>query len=102
MLDDSIIFYLLKGIFDRLGDEFLTRHSLKTQSAAPQDDDIPHPLKVNNFAAGIDVGQISGKEMINTSYLTDHTSVLPSNWNLDKIFDLTGQLGQLHMAKKKF
>jgi peptidylamidoglycolate lyase len=49
----------LKGIFDRLGDEFLTRHSLKTQSAPPQDDDIPHPLKVNNFAAGIDVGQIS-------------------------------------------
>ena len=27
-------------------------------------------------------------------------SVLPSNWNLDKIVVLTGQLGQVHMAKK--
>jgi hypothetical protein len=25
---------------------------------------------------------------------------LPSNWNLDKIFALTGELGQVHMAKK--
>ena len=31
-----------------------------------------------------------------------HTSVLPSNWNLDKIFALTGQLGQVHVAKKIF
>ena len=31
-----------------------------------------------------------------------HISVLPSNWNLDKIFALTGQLGQVHMAKKIF
>ena len=31
-----------------------------------------------------------------------HTSVLPSNWNLDKIFALTGPLGQVHMAKKLF
>ena len=28
-----------------------------------------------------------------------YTSVLPSNWNLDKTFALTGQLGQVHMAK---
>jgi len=48
----------LKGVIDRLGDEFLSRHSLSPQ-AAPQDDDIPHPLKVNNFAAGLDVGQVS-------------------------------------------
>ena len=51
----------LKGVIDRLGDEFLSRHSLSPQ-ASPQDDDIPHPLKVNNFAAGLDVGQISGKK----------------------------------------
>ena len=31
-----------------------------------------------------------------------HTSVLPSNWNLGKIFALTGQLGQEHMVKKIF
>ena len=30
------------------------------------------------------------------------TSFLPSNWNLDKIFALTGELGQVHMAKKIF
>ena len=24
---------------------------------------------------------------------------LPSNWNLDKYFALTGELGQLHIAK---
>jgi len=48
----------LKGMIDRLGDEFLTRHSLQPKNA-PSDDDIPHPLKVNNFAAGIDVGQVS-------------------------------------------
>ena len=29
-----------------------------------------------------------------------HTSFLPSNWNLDKIFALTGELDQVHMAKK--
>ena len=29
-----------------------------------------------------------------------HTSFLPSNWNLDKIFALTVGLGQAHMAKK--
>ena len=74
-----IIFYLLKGIFDRLGDEFLTRHSLKTQLAAPQDEDIPHPLKVHNFAAGIDVGQISGKEM---NYL--HRSIFFRACDLNK------------------
>ena len=26
---------------------------------------------------------------------------LPSNWNLDKFFALTGELSQVHMAKKK-
>ena len=31
-----------------------------------------------------------------------HTSFLPSNWNLDKNFALTGELGQVHMAKKIF
>ena len=31
-----------------------------------------------------------------------HTSVLPSNWNLGKFFVLTGELGQVHMAKKLF
>ena len=31
-----------------------------------------------------------------------HTPLLPSNWNLDKMFALTGQLGQVHMAKKIF
>ena len=29
-----------------------------------------------------------------------HTSVLPSNWNLDEKFALTGQLRQVHMVKK--
>ena len=29
-----------------------------------------------------------------------HTSLLPSNWNLDKFFALLGELGQVHMAKK--
>ena len=29
-----------------------------------------------------------------------HTSFLPSNWNLDKIFALTGELGPVHKAKK--
>jgi len=48
----------LKGMIDRLGDEFLTHRFLKPQTE-PLDDDIPHPLKVNNFAAGIDVGQVS-------------------------------------------
>ena len=31
-----------------------------------------------------------------------HTSFLPSNWNLDKIFALTGELGQVYLAKKIF
>ena len=31
-----------------------------------------------------------------------HTSFLPSSWNLDKFFALTGELGQAHMAKKIF
>ena len=31
-----------------------------------------------------------------------HTSFLPSSWNLDKNFALTGELGQVHMAKKYF
>ena len=31
-----------------------------------------------------------------------HTSFLPSSWNLDKNFALTGELGQAHMAKKIF
>ena len=31
-----------------------------------------------------------------------HTLFLPSNWNLDKIFALTGELGQVHMGKKYF
>ena len=31
-----------------------------------------------------------------------HTSVLPSNWNPDKIFAPTGLLGQVHMVKKIF
>ena len=29
-------------------------------------------------------------------------SCLPSNWNLDKIFALAGELDQVHMAKKLF
>ena len=29
-------------------------------------------------------------------------SFLSSNWNLDKKFVLTGELGQVHMAQKKF
>ena len=29
-----------------------------------------------------------------------HTSVLPSNWNLSKIFAVTGLLEQVHMVKK--
>jgi len=49
----------LKSIIDRLGDEFLTHHSLRPQAASGQADQIPHPLKVNNFAAGLDVGQVS-------------------------------------------
>jgi len=36
-----------------------------------------------------------------TSYLTGSYIVLPSSWNLDKIFALTGELGQVHKAKKK-
>ena len=39
---------------------------------------------------------------INTSYLTDLYIFLPSSWNLDKIFALTGELGPVHMAKKIF
>merc|ERR1712051_1103142 len=31
-----------------------------------------------------------------------HTSVLPSNWNPDKIFAPTGLLGQVHLVKKIF
>ena len=31
-----------------------------------------------------------------------HTSFLPSIWNLDKKISLTGELGQVHMAKKYF
>ena len=31
-----------------------------------------------------------------------HTSVLPSNWNPDKIFAPTGLLGQVHTVKKIF
>ena len=38
---------------------------------------------------------------INTSYLT-YISFLPSNWNLDKNFAQTGELGQVHMTKKIF
>ena len=30
------------------------------------------------------------------------TSVSPSNWNLGKIFALTGPLGQVYMVKKIF
>ena len=37
------------------------------------------------------------KTWLNTSYLT---TFLPSDWNLDKNFALTGELGQVHMAKK--
>ena len=32
----------------------------------------------------------------------NRTSLLPSSWNLDKIFALTGHLAQVHMANKKF
>ena len=31
-----------------------------------------------------------------------HTSLLPSNWDLDKIFALAVELGQVHMANKNF
>ena len=31
-----------------------------------------------------------------------HTSLLPSNRQLDKIFVLADELGQVHMANKKF
>ena len=31
-----------------------------------------------------------------------HTSILPSNWNPDKIFATTGLLGQVHIVKKYF
>jgi len=49
----------LKSIIDRLGDEFLTHHSLSPQTVSGQDD-VPHPLKVNNYAGGnLDVGQVS-------------------------------------------
>jgi len=48
----------LKGFIDRLGDEFLTHHSLAPQKVKT-DEDVPHPLKVNNFASGLDVGQVS-------------------------------------------
>ena len=42
--------------------------------------------------------------MINTTRLTCliHTLLLPSNWNLDKNFALTGESGQVHMTKKYF
>jgi len=47
-----------KGLLDRLGDEFLTHHGLAPQKSTFQDD-IPHPAKVNNFAANLEVGQVS-------------------------------------------
>ena len=31
-----------------------------------------------------------------------HTSLLPSNWELDEIFALAVELGQVHMANKNF
>lgn len=51
----------LKSFIDRLGDEFLTHQNLSPQTNTEEDgnSDIPHPLKVNNFASNLDVGQIS-------------------------------------------
>ena len=48
----------LKSIIDKLGDEFLNHESLTPQVAANQDE-VPHPQKVHNFARGLDVGQVS-------------------------------------------
>ena len=31
-----------------------------------------------------------------------HTSLLPSNWDLDELFALAVELGQVYMANKKF
>ena len=48
----------LKGLIDRLGDEFFTHHGLSPQKSTLQDD-IPHPIKVNNFGRQLELGQVS-------------------------------------------
>lgn len=53
----------LKSLIDRLGDEFLSSThqglSASSEASSSASNDIPHPMKVNNFAAGLDVGQVS-------------------------------------------
>jgi hypothetical protein len=50
----------LKSLIDRFGDEFLTHAALKPQKPVEdRQDDVPHPLRVNNWGQGLDVGQIS-------------------------------------------
>ena len=49
----------LKGFIDRLGDEFLTHHSLAPQKVKT-DEDVPHPLKVNTRHSGSGSDFVSG------------------------------------------
>ncbi len=51
----------IKAMFDRLGDEFLTHSSLSGDaSASPAlDDDVPHPVRVNNWAHDLKTGQVA-------------------------------------------
>jgi len=57
-LQRSLSILDIKGIIDRLGDEFLSHSSIGPQIPNGQDD-IPHPVKVNNYATNLDVGQVS-------------------------------------------
>ena len=41
-----------------------------------------------------------GVDSCNSEKYAVPSSFLPSNWNLDKNFALTGELGQVHMTKK--
>ncbi len=49
----------VKALLDRLGDEFLTHSNLNPGEDTLPDDDVPHPVKVNNWANHLGLGQVS-------------------------------------------
>ncbi len=85
VLDRSLGLEDIQDMFDHLGDEILTHGSLgnhlgaaaaadhqgsvhdlsgdeakQGEEGGSDDDDVPHPVKVNNWGSRLDVGQVAG------------------------------------------
>ena len=62
-----------------------------------------HVININTrtWDCGLISEKVLSKKLTRLSWLIP-TSFLPSNWNLDKIFALTGKSGHVHMANKIF